>query len=163
MNRLNFFGVGPKIGMILLPWLACTIILSRTSSQFFTFSSDNNNNILLISGTVLLVAGLVFYFSAVRYLLKGLKEIRLVTNGPFYLCQNPLYVAIILFLIPAIALLMNSWLILTSTVVGFILLKIFLNKEYNDLESYFGTDYLKYKSETPEFIPLPLKKWFKKN
>jgi len=160
MNKLSFFGVGPKIGKVLLPWLAFTIVLSCTSSQLFTFTSEKNS-ILFNSGIFLLIVGLVFYFSAVRFLLKGLKETRLVTKGPYYFCQNPLYVAIILFVIPSIALLLNSWLILTSTVAGYILLKIFINREYIELEKFFGEEYLKYKNETPEIFPFPIKKWIK--
>jgi len=161
MKKLSFFGVGPKIGRVLLPWLAFTILLSWTIPQFFNFTPERNST-LINSGIILLIVGLVFYFSAVRILLKGLEETRLVTKGPYYLCQNPLYVAIILFVIPALALLLNSWLILTSTLVGYILLKIFINKEYVELEKFFGPDYLKYKSETPEFFPLPIKKWAKR-
>jgi protein-S-isoprenylcysteine O-methyltransferase Ste14 len=95
-------------------------------------------------------------------LLKGLKETRLVTKGAFYLCQNPLYAAILLFILPALSLLLNSWLILTSSLVGYIMFKIYIKGEYKELETFFGNEYLKYKSETPEFLPLPLKKWAEK-
>jgi len=160
MNKLSFFGVGPKIGRVLLPWLAFTIVLSCTTSQLFTFTSEKNS-ILINSGIVLLIVGLFFYFSAIRFLLKGLKETRLVTKGPYYLCQNPLYVAIILFVIPALAFLLNSWLILTSTLVGYILLKVFIKREYSEMEKFFGEDYLKYKTDTPEIFPFPITKWVK--
>lgn len=93
MNKLNFFGVGPKIGKVLLPWLTVTVVL---------------------------------------------------------------------FIIPALSLLLNSWLVLTSSVVGYLMLKIFISQEYRELEKFFGEEYLKYKSETPEFFPLPIKKWMKK-
>jgi len=117
---------------------------------------------MTISGVGLLVSGLVFYFSSVRLLLSGLKEGKLVTSWTFSLCQNPRYMSFIGFLIPAIALLLNSWLILTTCVVGFVLLKVYVSKEYEILEEAFGNEYLKYKNETPEFFPLPLKKWLKK-
>ncbi len=66
------------------------------------------------------------------------------------------------FLTPAIALLLNSWLILTTCVVGFVLLKVYVSKEYEILEEAFGDEYLKYKNETPEFFPFPIKKWMKR-
>jgi protein-S-isoprenylcysteine O-methyltransferase Ste14 len=69
----------------------------------------------------------------------------------------------VLFFIPATALLLNSWLVLTSGVVGFVLLKIFVGQEYKVLEEAFGDEYRKYRAETPEFFPLLLKKWSKKN
>lgn len=160
MNKLNFFGVGPKIGKVLLPWLAVAIVLSVTT-QLFTFTTENTK-VLKIIGGVLMAFGLIFYLGTVKMLLKGLKETRLVTSGAFYLCQNPLYAAILLFIIPALSLLLNSWLVLTSSVVGYFIFKVFIKGEYQELEKFFGEKYLKYKSETPEFFPLPIKKWMKK-
>jgi protein-S-isoprenylcysteine O-methyltransferase Ste14 len=160
MNKLNFFGVGPKIGKVFLPWLAVTIILSCTTSLFIFTPEDNR--VLKILGTILMIFGLVFYFSTVRLLLKGLRETRLVTNGAFSLCQNPLYSAILLFIVPALALLLNSWLVLTSSLIGYFMFKLYIRGEYQELEEAFGDEYLKYKAETPEFIPLPFKKWMNK-
>lgn len=159
MGKLNFLGIGPKIGIVLLPWLAVTIILSSLNKELFIYSSGNQN-ILLICGIVLMTSGLVFYFSTVRLLLKGLKETRLMTKGAYSLCQNPLYSSIILLIIPALSLILNSWLILTSSIIGYIMFKIFIKKEYIELESFFGEDYYRYRNETPEFFPVPLKKWF---
>jgi len=160
MKKMDFFGIGPKIGRIFIPWLALTIILSSISNSFNFYAEWNSG--MAISGAVLLVFGLIFYFSSVRLLLSGLKEGKLVTTWTFSLCQNPLYMSFIWFLIPAIALLLNSWLVLTTSIVGFILLKVYVSQEYQVLEETFGEEYLNYKSETPEFIPMPLKKWFKR-
>jgi protein-S-isoprenylcysteine O-methyltransferase Ste14 len=160
MKKLDFFGIGPKIGRIFIPWLVASIVISSISENFKL--SEVRSSGLTISGVFLLVIGLIFYFSSARLLLRGLKEGKLVTAGTFSLCQNPLYISFILFLIPAIALLLNSWLVLTSGLAGFVLLKIYIGKEYQALEGFFGDEYLKYKNETPEFIPLPFKKWFGK-
>ena len=160
MSGLNFFGVGPKIGRILLPWLACTIVVSCIS-KYFVFTPEAADA-LFLSGAILMVIGLFLYFSTVRILLKGLKEGRLVTNWTFSLCQNPLYVVIIFLIFPALSLMLNSWLILTSCLLGYVLLKIYITNEYQALEKFFGDEYLKYKNETPEFFPFPVKKWMKR-
>jgi protein-S-isoprenylcysteine O-methyltransferase Ste14 len=159
MNKLNFFGVGPKIGLVLLPWLAMSIITSCLTN-YFAYITESSGN-LKIAGTILMIFGLSFYFSTVRLLLKGLKETRLVTNGGFYLCQNPLYASFLLFIIPALSLLLNSWLVLTSSLVGYLIFKLYIRGEYQLLEKYFGESYSKYKSETPELFPFPVKKWFR--
>jgi protein-S-isoprenylcysteine O-methyltransferase Ste14 len=159
MPKLNFLGVGPKIAAVLLPWLLISIVLSTHFRKMFSFTTEKSS-LLFICGIVLLVFGAVFYGSTVRLLLKGLKETRLVTNGAFSLCQNPLYSSIILFIIPALSLIINSYLVLTTSITGYILFKIFIKKEYYELEKFFGNDYIKYKSETPEFFPLGMKKWF---
>ncbi len=160
MGKLNFLGSGPKIATVLLPWLALTIILSILYKGQFSYISDNPKP-LNIAGIILLVFGLVIYATTVKLLLKGLKETKLVINGSYYLCQNPLYSSILLFIIPSISLLMNSWLILTSSIAGYIIFKFCIRKEYIELEKFFGDEYIKYKNATPEFVPIPIKKWFR--
>lgn len=160
MDKLNFFGVGPKIGIVALPWLAVTIMLSLLFENTFNYI-DDSNKVLFYSGLILLIIGLAFYFATVPRLLKGIKETKLVTTGAYYLCCNPLYTSIILLIIPAISLMMNSWLIITSSLVAYIAFKIQIKKEYKEMETFFGDEYISYKSKTPEFFPLPYKKWFK--
>jgi len=162
MNRLNTLGIGPKIAIVLFPWLTASIGLRNTMNNLFKYTSGNKD-ILFIAGIVLMIFGLIFYFSTVRILLKGLKETRLMTKGPYHLCQNPLYVSLLLIIIPALSLMLNSWLVLTSSIVGYIFFKLFIKSEYKELEKFFGEDYLKYKNETPEFFPLPVKKRNKRN
>jgi protein-S-isoprenylcysteine O-methyltransferase Ste14 len=160
MNKLNFFGIGPIIGRIALPWLAVAIFFSIKFKGTFTYIKDGNS-ILFYAGIALLITGLLIYFLTLPLLLKGLKETRLVTMGSYYLCCNPLYAAIILFIIPGVSLLMNSWLVITTSIVAFILFKSYIKKEYTEMENFFGEDFRKYRAETPEFFPFPVKKLFR--
>lgn len=159
MQKLNFYGVGPKIGLIVLPWLAITIILSLIFKGSFKFFPDNNR-ILFITGLIFVVLGFVMYFSTIPLLLKGIKETKLVTRGAFYLCCNPLYAAIILFMIPGVSFTMNSWLVLTTAFVAFVVFKRYIRGENAELEKFFGDDYTAYKASTPEFFPFPFRKVF---
>ena len=113
-----------------------------------------------IAGFIVLGLGLIFYLITVRGLLKGLKETKLMTTGGYFLCQNPLYASLILLIIPGISLTLNSWLILTTSVMGFIMFKLYIKSEYTELERIFGESYQQYKRETPEFFPFPIKKLF---
>jgi protein-S-isoprenylcysteine O-methyltransferase Ste14 len=160
MDKLNFMGVGPKIGMIALPWLAVSIIFTVFLDSKPTFFK-NGNNILFYIGFALIITGGVMYFLSALTLLKGLKKTFLVTNGTYYFCCNPLYSALILFIIPGISFMMNSWLILTTSIVAYVSFKIFIKNEYAEMEKFFGKDYIKYKNETPELFPFPVKKLFR--
>lgn len=162
MNKLSFLGAGPKIGAVVLPWLAASIILTVIMKPAFAYSTGNKQ-VVLIAGIVLMAAGLVFYATTVKALLKGLNDTKLMTTGAYSLCQNPLYASITLLIIPALSLIMNSWLILTTSVAGYIIFRIYIRNEYDELIKFFGDDYLKYKAQTPEFFPFPFKKWFLKN
>ena len=158
MHKLNYLGIGPKIGIVSIPWLLATIIAGSNKFVSFAYSTRNTNTLLLF-GIALLIIGLILYFTTLKLLLKGIKETRLITTGSYSICQNPIYSVYLLILIPSLSLIFNSWLILTSSIVGYILFKIFIISEYKELEKIFGLDYLKYKNETAEFLPCPLKKW----
>jgi protein-S-isoprenylcysteine O-methyltransferase Ste14 len=160
MNKLNFMGIGPIIGGIALPLLAVTIFLTVKYKGSFTYF-DDGNNILYFIGLALVIIGAIIYLLTAPFLMKGLKQTKLLTNGTYFLCCNPLYSAIILFIIPGISLMMNSWLVLTASIVAYTLFKIFIKKEYAEMEKFFGDDYRKYRTETPEFFPLPVKKLFR--
>jgi protein-S-isoprenylcysteine O-methyltransferase Ste14 len=156
MKKLNFLGIGPKVAAIVLPWLTLTIVLSSIYKEQFVYSISASDEVLVF-GIILMTIGLSLYFSTVKLLMKGLKETKLVTTGAYSLCQNPLYTSFVLFIIPALSLILNSWLILTTSVAGYILFSIFVRHEYKELESVFGEEYLRYKSTTPEFFPNPFK------
>jgi len=136
------------------------ILLTLKFKSSFDFFEGGNRN-LFFAGLVLVIAGILSYFITVPLLLKGLKENKLVTTGTFYLCRNPLYMSIIALIIPGIAFMMNSWLILTTSIVAFILFKVFIKNEYAEMEKFFGDAYRIYRAETPEFFPFPVKKWFR--
>jgi protein-S-isoprenylcysteine O-methyltransferase Ste14 len=159
MNKLNFMGIGPKIAVITFPWLAAAVFLTLKFNDSFIYSAKMDK-FLFYSGLVLVAAGSVMYFLTVPSLLKGLKETKLMTGGTFYLCCNPLYSSIILLIIPGVSLMMNSWLILTTSVAAYSLFRIYIKSEYEEMEKFFGDDFRRYKAETPEFFPLPLNKWF---
>jgi protein-S-isoprenylcysteine O-methyltransferase Ste14 len=76
---------------------------------------------------------------------------------PAFIAMRMLYAAIILMIVPGVSLMMNSWLILTTSIAGYITFKSFIKSEYIEMENIFGEDYRKYRSETPEFFPFPRK------
>ena len=159
MNKLNFMGIGPKVGIFVFPWLALTVFFSLKFKDTFAYLEDTNQ-IIVIAGIALVSVGLVFYGLTIPSLMKGLKETKLVTTGTFYLCCNPLYASILLFVLPGISLWMNSWLVLTTSISGYIVLKVFIKSEYTEMEKFFGNEYRTYRAETPEFFPFPIRKLF---
>jgi protein-S-isoprenylcysteine O-methyltransferase Ste14 len=157
MNKLSFLGIGPKIGRIAIPYLIVTILLSVYNKELFAYSLQFSG-IIFNAGIVLMAAGLVFYIITVKLLLTGLRQTRLMTSGTYYCCQNPLDAGLILMIIPALSLLMNSWLILTTSLVAYFVFRILIKSEFQEIELFFGDSYRKYRSETPEFFPFPLMK-----
>lgn len=160
MDKLNFFGIGPKIGRVALPVFAVTIFLTLYYNGAFAYSGEGNK-FLFYAGLALLILGVTMYLLTVPSLMKGLKNTRLITGGTYYLCCNPLYASIILFIIPGTSLIMNSWVILATSIVAYVLFKVSIRSEYDEMEKFFGDEYKKYRAETPDFLPFPFRKWFK--
>lgn len=160
MKKLNYLGIGPKIGGPSIPLLAILIFVTLKYRSTFSISSGESK-VFLWLGIIMIAAGLILYFLTLPLLLKGLKETKLITYGAYSLCRNPLYAAFIIFLVPGIALALNSWLLLVIPIIAYILFKISIKSEYKEMEEFFGEEYKKYCLTTPELFPFPLKKWFK--
>lgn len=161
MDKLSIFGIGPKIGRIALPWLAVTITLSIIYPEAFAWWQPQPV-VLLIIGIVLMALGVGLWFWSGKIMVEAVKETKLLTKGPFALCRNPLYGAIIMLVVPGLSLVMNSWLILTTCLVAYLVFRQCIKEECAQLEKIFGEDYKKYCSETPEFFPVNFRKWFGK-
>jgi protein-S-isoprenylcysteine O-methyltransferase Ste14 len=66
----------------------------------------------------------------------------------------------VVFLAPAIALLVNSWLGLTAPVFMYFVLRSLVHKEEIYLENTFGAEYQDYKTKVPCILPYG---WLKAN
>ncbi len=152
MERLSFYGIGPKIARIMLPWLAITIIVSVLFPSIFLISSSFRSA-LVTAGALLIAGGLTIYFLTLRRMLPGIRENRLITGGMYRYCRNPLYSAILLIILPGLALVMNSWIILTVPFVGYLLMKRHIREEEEMLERIFGDEFRVYRDRTPLFVP----------
>jgi protein-S-isoprenylcysteine O-methyltransferase Ste14 len=161
MKKLNALGIGPKIGRVALPYFLITIFLTLYFKETFYVGTVLDKP-LLITGIVLLAIGVIFWAVTANLLLQGIRTTTLMTTGTYYLCQNPLYAAIILMIIPGVSFVLHTWLILTTSLVAYTLFRIHIHEEYREMESIFGQEYLSYKKDTPEFIPLPFRKWFRR-
>ena len=157
MEKLSFFGVGPKIARIAIPFLIIAIVLTVLYPGIFTFG-ENAQKPLLFAGIVLLAIAIVFYIATLSVLVPGIRENRLVTGGVFRLCQNPLYAALLLFLIPGLGLVLNSWIIPLTSLLGALAFRKFIHEEEELLERLFGDEYRHYRDQTSFFFPNPFRK-----
>lgn len=152
MAKPNYLGVGPRIARVLLPWLAVTILLSLFFPGIFSFPAYLQPWLFGI-GLVWLLPGVIFYAISGKLMTRAVKESRLVTSGPYRFSRNPLYAMVILNIIPGIGLVMNSWLVLTTAIAGYVAFKSCIRGEYEEMSAVFGEPYREYSRKTPEFFP----------
>jgi protein-S-isoprenylcysteine O-methyltransferase Ste14 len=84
----------------------------------------------------------------------GIRENRLVTTGPYRFSRNPLYVTLIFLMIPGLALALNSWLVVTASIIACILFRIYIHEEEELLERIFGEEFRSYKARTGRYCRL---------
>ena len=95
--------------------------------------------------------------------MKAYNSDSLVTRGIYGCCRHPLYSAWVVFIVPGIVLLVNSWIGLTAPFFMYLLLRKLVIQEEIYLERMFGPKYIDYKIKTPCILPFGyLKKLYNK-
>lgn len=141
-RKMSIRGVAPQIASLTFLYLLISFIISSLMKPAFQINSDNS--ILTIIGIILIVPGIIMVAVSGRLVLKSFNENTLIRTGLYRVFRNPMYAAYFLFIIPGLCLLLNSWLVLTTIPVNYILFQIFIHKEYIYLKEKFGKEYEDY-------------------
>jgi protein-S-isoprenylcysteine O-methyltransferase Ste14 len=144
MNReMKIAGVAPLIAGPTFVYMILTIIVSSFENPFFSMTKQNREALNII-GIILILLGIMMVISCARKLLNSFNSNLLMTDGLYKIFRNPMYAAYLLFIIPGICLLFNSWLVLTTIIINYILFTIFIRREHTYLQDKFGKEYEKY-------------------
>jgi protein-S-isoprenylcysteine O-methyltransferase Ste14 len=156
-RELSRWGVGPSIvvaagayGLVagLATWLWPAICLVPSACRAVCF----------VAGIVLLGIGIPMLVMAGKAATVAYNSDTLATTGIFGLTRNPIYAAWIVFIIPGLALVSRSWLLMLTPVVAYVVFKARIGRENEYLERRFGDEYRKYRAEVNELLPFPRQK-----
>ena len=114
---------------------------------------------LTMAGEVLLFLGIPLLIWAARTFTAGFNKGDLVVHGLFSWVRNPIYAIWIFFLIPGIALLCASWLLLLTPLVTYLGFTRLIRAEERYLAKRFGQRYLDYKARTHAIWPFSTLIW----
>ena len=140
---MKITGAAPRIAIPTLFYILIAVIVDHLYYPIFKITL-NNYLTLMIVGNILILLGAGLIINVARKLTKSFNSNHLMINGLFIVCRNPMYTAYMIFIFPGISLLLNSWLVLTSVIVNFILLQVFIKEEYKYLVEKFGEEYKTY-------------------
>ncbi len=146
-KRMSVMGIGPRAGAFVGGYLVLTIVLHYIFSPLFRITEQYGA--LLIVGIVLAVVGFSLNLIASVQMLKAHKEDTLATKGLYGIFLHPMYFFQVFVTIPGITLLFNSWLVLTTVLVGIVVVKLFDRQENHYLESRYGDAYRTYAQNVP--------------
>jgi protein-S-isoprenylcysteine O-methyltransferase Ste14 len=143
---LNAGGVGPKIIKLTLPVIIVAII---TGIVYPDFSANPflGSKIRLISGLLMLAAGLLCYIVAIFQFVKVFSKGQLATSGLYAISRNPIYASWIILILPSIALLANNWMFFIASLTMYLAFIATIEHEEESLVKAFGLKYLEYKKK----------------
>ena len=142
-NKMKITGVAPHIAVPTFIYLIITAIISYLTKPFFSII-ENDSVVLIYLGVALILPGVIMVAACGRRLLKSFDKNILMTDGLYKIFRDPMYVAYLLFVIPGICLLFNSWLVITTVILNYVLYSTFIKKEHKYLEEKFGVEYKNY-------------------
>jgi protein-S-isoprenylcysteine O-methyltransferase Ste14 len=153
-SSMTLFGCGPKLALLCLPYIILSLIIMIEYPEFFTMRFLDYP-LFKILGMIWLGLGLIFWVYSAVYFLKYFRPGTLITKGPFALCRNPIYSSIIVFIIPALAIIFHSGLTLSIALVLYLGFKISIHGEISVLRKIFGEEYNIYEKSVNEIFPFP--------
>lgn len=108
----------------------------------------------LITGLVLSVWSCYFFVKLKATPVPVYPPSKLITWGPYAYSRNPMHTGLILIMLAA-GFYFSSWLSVLVFTPLYILIDVMIIKkiEEPELVKRFGTDYIKYKEQTPMFFP----------
>jgi protein-S-isoprenylcysteine O-methyltransferase Ste14 len=145
-KKMSVMGIGHKAGIIAGVYFAITVLIDYMFPTMFRIAADGDK-ILFKVGIIMAVAGFALNLAAASRMLKAYKSGRLATKGLYAIFLNPMYTMQILVTLPGITLLFNSWLVMTTTIVAFITVKVLVKEEERYLEDKFGNVYRDYRKK----------------
>lgn len=145
-------GIGLKLLVIMALYMFISWSLTRFEPQIFTFPFVPPP-ILRVSAIIMIIFGGVVQMAAAQVPARAFKEGRLVNTGIYSYIRHPMYAGWILLFVPGIALFFRSWLMVTTTLVGYIGFKHLIKAEDEYLTKKFGEAYMEYRSKVDELFP----------
>jgi len=147
-------GVGPKLMLICLPYIILALSVEFKYPEFLNIEYFDHV-VFKYLGLFWLAAGFAFWIASVIIFLTNFKKGKLITRGTFAWCRNPVYASMIVFILPAFALIYHSGLIASIALVFYISFKISIHGESILLKRTFGNEYEIYKQSVNEIFPFP--------
>jgi len=151
-KNMPITGIGPRMFRLILIYCAAIISAAHFGGLDHGIKSIPPRY-LHIAGTILILIGALYLALSIVTLKNAYKAGRLCTSGVYSMCRNPLYSAWIVFIIPGIMLLLDSWLLLTVPFFMYIALRALIKEEEEFLSDKFGKEYGDYNKKVPLILP----------
>lgn len=152
MEKMSRWGVGPVFTVLSISYGLVMIGISEYAYPLFHIEIFPGP-VLVGVGIVLIAVGIPFYLISAKGVMRAYNSDRLITTSTFRYCRHPLYASWVVFIVPGIVLIYQSWIGFTALVFMYIVLRILVRREEAYLGNKFGEEYAKYQARTPCILP----------
>jgi protein-S-isoprenylcysteine O-methyltransferase Ste14 len=159
-EKMSRWGIGPIFASLSIGYGMITLTISRYFHPAFQIGLVPYW-LLSILGIALILIGVPFFIIPIKKVTHAYNANALVTDGIFRCCRHPLYASWVVFIVPGIFFLINSWIGLTTPIFMYFILRLLVRKEETYLESVFGSKYLEYKKNVPCILPVGCLKFYR--
>ncbi len=149
---MSRWGVGPVFTALSVSYGLITLVLSHYLHPTFQIQAIPYLFVAIL-GIIFVVIGIPFFITSVVTVMRAYHADKLITGGIFGCCRHPLYASFVVFIVPGIVLLVNSWIALTVPIFMYIVARILVRQEEVYLENVFGAEYADYKKKVPCILP----------
>jgi protein-S-isoprenylcysteine O-methyltransferase Ste14 len=153
-EHIDIMGEAKSLAIYFLPLFIVSLTMKILFPRAFSFLGKFWGAGMAI-GLELCAIGLLFWVSAAAKLIPALKEGRLATSGAYGLCRHPIYAWWVYFLLPAIALCLDSWMFIALSIFVYFLSRNGAMKEETALAMRFGDEYREYTLRVRRLLPIP--------
>ena len=149
-KQQKLFGIGPLGALISFVLLAISVWVNRVLEHSVILA---NPFIFKIIGIMAMVIGLGLHFWSMWALRNWWNKDKLCISGPFRWFRHPMYAAWITFVLPGLALYLNSWIILIFVAALHPVWHLLVTREEIMMFEKFRDEYRTYASQTGRFFP----------
>lgn len=149
-------GAGLLLIILLLPLVGAAIAATLLWPGVTRFPMRPNGLFILL-GAAWLALGVLFWALSLRSFLPGFRRGELITSGTFAWCRHPIYASLLMFWLPAVGLIAETWTFYLAAAIGWPLALIAVRREETELARLFGEQWDAYAGRTTALLPLPSK------
>ncbi|MBN1345684.1 MAG: isoprenylcysteine carboxylmethyltransferase family protein [Phycisphaerae bacterium] len=152
-KTMNRWGSGPIFSLVSGLCFAAAVALRLFLPSTFDMGPIPYK-LLLAVGAALIGLGASLWIWSVISVMRAYNAKALCTTGPFAMCRHPVYASWVVFIVPGVALVMNSWIALVVPAIMCVLLHLVVRQEEAYLIETFGESYVEYRRRTPAVLPI---------
>ncbi len=151
-ERLGRWGVGPQIAVVTLAYAAVAWAATHRWPGV-CHVGILPRAVFMTLGGLLLILGFTMLMVADHSIMSAYQKDQLRTSGVAGRVRHPIYSSWIVFILPGIALISQSWPLFLMPFVAYAVFKLRIHHEDEYLQQRYGDAYLAYRAHVNELIP----------